>query len=77
MHVYHPPEFAPSAAVNPGKEMLYPRRSSDGPLSGNSGLAQGCYRKLSGNHVASSGKPISTKTITTMIRNIGIAARAI
>ncbi len=36
----------------------------------------GTLRILSGSQVASSGKAISTKTITTMIRNIGIAARA-
>jgi len=35
------------------------------------------YLRLSGNHVARSGKAINTNTISTMIRNIGIAARAI
>jgi hypothetical protein len=34
-------------------------------------------RIVSGSHVASPGKKISTNTITTMIRNIGIAAFAI
>ena len=37
----------------------------------------GRWRTLSGSHVASSGKKIRTNTMTTMIRNIGIAARAI
>lgn len=37
----------------------------------------GPFLMLSGNHVAISGNQISTKTITTMIRNIGNAARAI
>jgi len=37
----------------------------------------GVWRMLSGSHVASSGNQIRTKTISTMIANIGRAARVI
>ena len=61
---------------HPGSSSVVPRQGSSALPAGQATRHVGRCLMLSGSHVASSGKAISTNTMTTMIRNIGMAARA-
>ena len=71
------PLLGTTAARSADAVLAAPRcRSAGRPLGTRAARAARYPRIVSGIQVARLGKAISTNTISTMIRNIGIAARA-